>query len=431
MFVRQLLVLFSIAVFSTVAYAQKGLGKAVEMAVPRQVINRAKLPTFRDGVRNLVTRRLGNLPAIQRSGQAAVTQKLAYPTSSVLNFGTSLKVSPVYVTPQIPQIVGGRHDARTDEFYSVAAPGSGDIAAIALPAYALIKQAAIADGVALEDCRELLKWAEKMDAMSKEGNWDLIRDNSFNQLQYLVNQAYGQSGNIFSKGVLTALDVLAIQTWMLEHEGRFPQLQGKGREAALARSFESLMNDMSGNDPEFAQDPAVQGAIQHLVHLRATARGAMTPIRIIREVLERIERGGRIPGSSLERVSVEEDALTQELNFVEQLHRANLLYILLPMEQSRSVIDLYLRDFEKKGHIYQQMIKIIPEFAYDGETLNVPTYSHLTWKEALNNWKRAHNDVNPRATIAGRYGLPVNFNDLTPEEKTEVLLGTYLRIKDK
>ena len=81
------------------------------------------------------------------------------------------------------------------------------------------------------------------------------------------------------------------------------------------------------------------------------------------------------------------------------------------------------------------MIKIIPEFASDGMTLNVPTLSTVSWEVKLNEWKKARAAAGlsqtPRSQIAGRYGLPLNFNDLTAQEQAEVLLGTYLRIQDK
>ncbi len=440
--VRKFAVLLGIAVLSMPAYAQKGLGKAVETAVQRQVVNRAQLPTFRDGMRNLVTRRLGGLPVVKGVSQTAGKQVVLHPTASLLHFESSLRAPKTSVVPEFPRIVGGRHDQRADGFYSVAAPGSGDIAAIALPAYALIKQVAIAQSATLEDRKVFLQMAESLDngfAMSEEGNWNLVRGYSFEQYHRLIevfksqwetySRSYGGGGEALCEGMKVALDVLEIQAWMLAHRGKFPSASGMIEEQYLVAKFNTMLQKMAQN-VSFAQDPAVRGAVHHVVYLREAAKGAKNPLRVIQEILQYIDEKGRVPGSSLEQVSVEEDALTQELNFVEQLRQANLLFLLVPMEKTQNLITLYLQDFQEKGHIYRHMIKIIPEFGHDA-TLNVPTRSHVGWKMALDNWKDAHNNVNPRAAIAGRFGLPVNFNDLTREEQTEVLLGTYLRIKNK
>ncbi len=435
MVAKKWLLLVGITFLSMAIYAQKGFDKAVETTVNRQVFNRAKLPTVRDGMRNLVTRRLGKIPTTGGGG-----------TRSVLNFGAPLQAKQIRVE-EFPRIVGGRHDERGDGFYSVAKPGSGNIEAIALPAHALIKQAAIAESATMENRKVLLQMAETLDrgfAMSQEGNWQLTHGYTFNQFHKLLkhfkdqwmtySKAYGGSGDPLSQGVNVALDVLEIQAWMLTHGGRLPQNQTDEIELFVAWKLDKLM-EKAASDVAFAQDPAVQGAMQHLVHLRAAAKGEKSPFEVIKAVLDRIDNGGRIPGSSLVNVDATEDKLIRELNYVEQLRRANLLHVLIPMEQSQSLLDLYLRDFQSKGHIYQQMIQIIPEFANDGVTLNVPTHSAQSWEVALNEWEQARAAAGlsqtPRAMITGRMGLPLNFNDLTADEKTEVLLGTYLRIQKK
>ena len=435
MSVKKWFILCSIVIFSTAAYAQKGVTKAVEAAVERQVLNRAKLPTLRDGMRNLVTRRLG-------VGQLGAP--LQYPTRSVLDFGAPLKKQQVRVT-ELPRIVGARHDERKDGFYSVAKPGSGNIEQIALSAHALIKQVAIAQWLPTEERDIFLKMAEALDngfTMSADGKWQLIRGYSFAQNHQLIkyfkqqwpeySRAYGGAGDTISKGLKTALEVLDIQTWMLTHNGKFPTYATSAAEAELAWTFNELIEEM-GTNPTIAADPSVQGAVQHLVHLRAAAQGAMTPLDVLDRVLKHLDNGGRIPGSSVVNMDPAEEQLTRELNYVEQLRRANLLYLLIPMKRSQDVVELYMTDFQEKGHIYRQMIERIPEFAHDGLTLNVPTYSHVAWKAELNNWQAARKaaglSTTPRSKIMGRFGLPVNFNDLTKDEQTEVLLGTYLKIK--
>lgn len=439
MAVKKWLLLVSIAFLSVSAYAQKGVNKALEAAVERQVVNRAKLPTMRDGVRNLLSHRLG----AARPMPGVLCQ---CSVRSVLNFGAPLQAQQARVT-DLPRIVGKRHEERRGGFYSVVAPGSGNVEAIALPAYALIKQVAVAQSVSLKERNIYLKMAEALDngfAMSEDGKWQLTRGYSFAQHHQLIayfkqqwpeySKAYGGAENPLSKGLQTALDVLDIQAWMLAHNGKFPVRQTSAAQAELEQTFDDLMNDIA-TKPEVAKDPSVQGAMQHLVHLRAAAKGAIKPSEVIMAVLRRVENGGRIPGSSLAQVSMQEKVLIHELNYVEQLRRANLLYILVPMQQQQDVLALRLKDFQEQGYIYKQMIKIIPEFANDGVTLNVPTRSADGWEVALNEWKHtraaAGLSQRPRAWIAGRYGLPVNFNDLTADEKTEVLLGTYLRIKDK
>ena len=352
MVVKKWLLLFSIVILSMAAYAQKGLGKAVEATVERQVISRAKLPTVRDGVRNLVMRRLGAV----NSAPGVVCQ---HPVRSILAFGAPLKEQQARVT-DLPRIVGGRHEQRTDGFYSVVTPGSGNIEAIALPAHALIKQVAIAQAVSLKERKVFLKIAEALDngfAMSEDGNWQLTRGYSFAQnhqmIEYFKKQwpeyskAYGGEGLPLSKGLRTALDVLDIQTWMLAHNGKFPVRQTPAAEAELGRTFDELMNEMATN-PEVAKDPSVQGAVQHLVHLRAAAKGAMKPSEVIVAVLRRVDNGGRIPGSSLVQVTVQENVLMHELNYVEQLRRANLLYILVPMQQQQDALALRLEDSKNK-----------------------------------------------------------------------------------
>ena len=437
--VKQVAVLLSIVVLSLPAYAQKGVEKAVEIAVQRQVVNRAKLPTLRDGMRNLVTHRLGPVHPAVAAGYAAVVHN---PVRSVLDFGKLLREQQVRVV-EFPRIVGGRHDKRQDGFYSIAKPGSGNIAAIALPAHALINQVAAAQWASVKERKVYSKMVEALDTgfvMSGDGNWNLIRGYSFARIHQLIghlkqqwpvySKAYGGEEEPMSKGLQVALDVLDIQTWMLTHDGKFPTRQVLSDEFELVRTFDALINDMA-TKPEVASDPSVQGAVQHLVHLRAAARGAMTPSQVVLKVLERVDNGGRISGSSLVRVTPKENLLIRELNYVEQLRRANLLYILVPMQQQREGLALHLKDFQEQGYIYRQMIKHIPEFAADGTTLNVPTRTHVAWEVALDNWKWAHGNVFPRAAISGQFGLPINFNDLTPEEQAEVLLGTYLRIKDK
>ena len=433
---KPFVLLFSIVCLSTATYAQKGVGKAVGTAVQRQVINRAKLPTLRDGVRNLVMRRLGKIPP-----SVAV-----YPASRVVDFKAFLH-QPSARAVDLPPMPRRHLDQSDEEFYNVVQPGSGRVAAIALPAQALIKRAAMAESATEEELNVFLRMAEALDqgfAMSQEGNWQFVRGYTLNQFHQLIkhfkdqwptySKAYGGQEEPMSQGVSVALDVLDIQAWMLANKGRLAQDQTNGIESAIAWKLDNLM-DKAAQDAGFAQDPAVQSAIQHLVHLRATATGGMTPMETIRAVLIRLGNGGRIPGSSLAEVDETEAKLVRELIYVAQLRRANLLYILLPMEQRQSLVDLYLRDFEKRGHLYQQMIKIIPEFAADGKTLNVPSHSPNQWSALLDEWKQARAAAGlsqtPRSAIAGRFGLPVNFNDLTAEEQTEVLLGTYLKVKDK
>lgn len=432
MTVKQLIVLITMALLSTATYAQKGLSKTAGNALQRKIVTRAKVPTFRDGIRNLVTRRLGvvNLP-----------QEEIYFTRSVLNFGYPLKNQQVRVS-ELPRIVGGRHE-RQGGFYSAAAPGSGNIAAIALPAYALIKQAAIAQGISYEERRALLQMVSILDAqfeLSEAGEWNL-KSAPYDSVHRMIEkfrthgaaEVYGTRTQPLPQGITTVLDVLDIQTWMLAHEGKFPQLQIDEIEKTVGDKFNALM-EKAANEEGFIKDPAVQGAMQHLVRLRAAARGAMPPIRVIREVLERIEKGERIPGSSPVNITDEEYVLTRELNYVEQLRRANLLHVVVPSYQEQSAIAFRLQDFQEEGHIYRQIIQIIPEFANDGVALNVPTRLRWKWETELDNWKQARLAAGlstvPRTSIAGQWGLPINFNDLTPEEQTEVLLGTYLRVKE-
>ncbi len=448
MSVKKWFILCSIVIFSTAAYAQRGVTKAVETAVERQVFNRAQLPTLRDGMRNLVTRRLGNvhyvkLPAaVQPEQRNLVWEK--YPTRSVFEFKDLLKLQtnrPALVSP----ITQMRPEKRKRDFYQAAKPGSGHIRAIALPAKIFVERVAMEENLPQEDRNILLQMVEVLDHgfdMTPAGEWKLYGGVSFSQIHRLIehlktewptyNDVYHGSGQPLPASISAALDVIDIQTWMLEHEGAFPQSTSHEPEALLVWKFEKLMNQIATN-PTLAQDRAMQTVVQHLVHLRAAANGAMTPVEVVADVLKRVDAGGRVPGSSLVQVTPEENVLTQELNYVEQLRRANLLYLVVPMQRTQDVLELHLADLQEKGRIYRQMIARIPEFAHDGLTLNVPTSSHIAWGVELNTWqaarKAAGQSTTPRNMIPGRFGLPINFNDLTKEEQTEVLLGTYLKIK--
>lgn len=114
MSLKKWLLVGSISFLSMASYGQRGLPRAVDAAVQHQVFSRAQLPTVRDGVRNLVTGRLGAyqmlVPAEIHYG---VTQN--FPVRSTFNFKAGeLPKQQVARITEFPRIVGGRHDARPD-----------------------------------------------------------------------------------------------------------------------------------------------------------------------------------------------------------------------------------------------------------------------------------------------------------------------------
>lgn len=447
MFATKCVLPVGIVLLSVSSYAQTGLSRGIQVAVEKKVVRSAQLPKMRDGLRNLLTRRLGINPvavssSLQETAGVKSQSVITSPTRSVLYFGKPLQIPQTQIT-EIPRIMGVRHNERKNGFYSVAKPGSGNIRDIALPAYALITQAAIAEFATSEDRKAYACMADKFDfgfKMSNNAEWQMTRITSKqvhdlvehfkNQWEETFSKAYGGSGAPLSKGLIAALDVLDIQTWMLENEGKFPQPGSGPLESVLAWKANNLMEKI-GKDASFATDRAVQGAVQHLVYLHAASAGMKPPTQVIASVLKYLDQGGRIPGISSIRVSAEEEQLTRELNYVEQLRRANLLRLVVPLQRTQEAVALHLQDFQEKGYIYQKMIKIIPEFSYNG-TLNVPTRSVLAWQAALDQWQQQRKAAGlssiPRAVITGRLGLPVNFNDLAPAEQEEVLLGTYLKV---
>ncbi len=157
------------------------------------------------------------------------------------------------------------------------------------------------------------------------------------------------------------------------------------------------------------------------------------PGQVIHKTLLYMDAGGRVPGSSpTEAMSPEETALLAQLNWVEKLRQLDLLKNWIPMQREREALELRLNDIVQAGYIYQQISRYIPEYANDGQTLNIPSRSPSGWEAALSKWKATHgNDVTPRSAITGNFELPINFNDLTAEEQEEVLLGTYLKIAGK
>ena len=444
---KWLLLLVNIVIFSTASYAQKGLDRALEASVKAQLLNRAKLPTLRDGMHNFVTGQLGRvptgvLPSTLRQGYRS-WQGAASPVGSVLAFGKPLQKQQPRVSVS-PYVLQGRENCPRNNFYEVAPTGKGNIPAIALPAKAFIKEVAWKENMDKRDLAILLRMTELIEGdfkMSNQGNLSLTRSGSFKQVHRQIihlkqewpvySEVYRGTGQGLPAGVIAALDALDIQTWMLEHAGRFPQVSQKEVESSLVGRFEELIDKMA-NQPVFAVNEAMQMVVQHLVHLRAAAEGTMTPSEVMFAVLSRIEQGGRIPGVSLVQMDPLENTLARELNYLEQLRRANLLHLVVPTQKGREWVSHYLETLQEMGYIYQQMIKIIPEFAYDGVTLNVPTYSKATWDRQLQQWQKeraaAGESQTPRSVIAGRFDLPLNFNDLTAEEQTEVLLGIYLKI---
>lgn len=437
MLIKKGLVLFSIFIFSTAAYAQKGLSQAVESAVDRQILS--KLPTFRDGIRNLVTHRLGNVPAISKRVNSFPI--VLDPTRSAFDFEKKYLTTPherrayvglysadFYLTSSPDCIKRHKFFLEEDSLEGYVNPGSGNISAIALEPSSLITPRRAQP----KNFRYLLNMNILLDKefVEKDG-LRLVPGHSFDRVHGMIQSIKNKCPSCISiDEIAMALDVLDIQTWMLANDGRFPQTLTDKLESSMALKFENWMKRIVNEETKFTQGP-IQALVRHLVHLRIVAKDAMTPEQVVLQVLKRLEKGGRIPGSSLARVTVEENALTQELNYVEWLRKANLLDIVVPVEHKKETLVLYLKDLQQRGYIYKQMIKIIPEFANDGVTLNVPSYSENTWQAAVSVWSKTHSNKMPRPIITGRFGLPVNFNDLTPAGKEEVLLGTYLCIKDK
>ncbi len=438
------------------AQKTKALTQGVEYALEREVFNRAKLPTLLDGLRNRFTGRLGpsgklnvytggnpsHVLTLSQDGK--ITEVFPQtPVRSVMDFSkpypARVRVRKVL---QSPGEFDNRILRRPEGFYSVVTPGSGGVERIALSARSLISKAIPIKDQDAFDLAAYFHMAAELDKhfTRYQDSWvavspTVLADITEQTQQFKNNWSqicfqWGSGGREMPLSVMFALNTVQIQTWMLVNEGRFPQSLIGGTEGSAVKLFDFMINSLT--DPKTAAIPGMQALSEHLIYLRLVGKDMLTPLQVVELVKAQVAGGARVPGSSTsERVDMTENWLAYELNYLETLRRAKLLSIAAGKDTDQ-VVQL-LKDFQERGYIYQQMLQTIPEYAHGGLTLNVPSRSRSEWELALEDWVRKRReaglDTSPRTCVAGRFGLPVNFNDLTAEEQEEVLLGTYLTIQ--